>query len=244
MSKDVYSFCELCITCKRSKPSNQKPYGLLNLLPMPTQLWEAIGINFIGPLPLSKDRNGAYDSITVVIDLLMGMVHLIPSRTNYMAQQVAELVFAEVYKHHGLPRAIISDHDSLFTSLFWSHLHKLIGSRLKMSSAYHSKMDGSTERANQTIVQMIWQCIRPTQKDWVAKLPAIEFAINSSRSESTGYAPFFLNNERMPHPMIWNSADSSKFPGVCVFAQRLKSAIMAAHNSVLAVHIKQTRIAN
>ena len=92
---------------------------------MPTQSWEAIGIDFIGLLPLSKDRNGAYDSITVVIDLLTGMVHLISSRTNYTAQQVAELVFAEVYKHHGLPRAIISDRDShlqvyfghIFTSL-------------------------------------------------------------------------------------------------------------------------------
>ena len=105
MSKDIYSFCESCTTCKRSKPSNQKPYGLLNPLPVPTQPC----INFIGLLPLSKDRNGAYDSITVVIDLLTAMVHLILSHTNYTAQQVAELVFSEVYKHHGLSRAIISD---------------------------------------------------------------------------------------------------------------------------------------
>ena len=44
--------------------------------------------------------------------------------------------------------------------------------------------------------------------------------------------------------MIWNSAKASEFPGVCVFAQRLKSAIMAAHDSVLAARIKQTRTAN
>ena len=113
-----------------------------------------------------------------------------------------------------------------------------------MSSAYHPETDGSTGRANRTIVQMIRQCIGPTQKDWVAKLPAIEFAINSSRSESTGYAPFFLNNGRMPRSMIWNSAKASEFPGVRVFAQRLKSAIMAAHDSVLAACIKQTRVAN
>ena len=109
LSKDVYSFCNSCTTCKRSKPSNQKPYELLNPLPVPMQPWEAIGIDFIGLLALSKDRNGAYDSITIVIDLLMGIVHLTPSHTNYTAQQVAELVFAEVYKHHGIPRAIISD---------------------------------------------------------------------------------------------------------------------------------------
>ena len=29
---DTKAFCDTCNTCKRSKPSNQKPYGLLNLL--------------------------------------------------------------------------------------------------------------------------------------------------------------------------------------------------------------------
>jgi len=142
------------------------------------------------------------------------MVHLIPSQTTYTAQEIAELVFEQIYKHHGVPRAIISDRDSLFTSLFWSHLHKAIGSQLKMSSAYHLEMDGATEHANRTIVQMLRQCIGENQRDWIAKLPAIEFAINSARSESTGYAPFFLNTGRMPHLMVWNSAPKTKYPGV------------------------------
>jgi len=126
----------------------------------------------------------------VVIDLLTTMVHLIPSGTNYTAQQVAKLVFEHIYKHHGMPREIISDHDSLFMSLFWSHLHKLIRSQLKMSSTYHPETDGATEHANCTIIQMLHQCIGDKQRDWVAKLPAVEFMINSSRSESTGYASF------------------------------------------------------
>lgn len=46
------------------------------------------------------------------------MVHLVLSRIMYTAKQVAELVFSEVYKHHGLPRAIVSDRDSYFTSTF------------------------------------------------------------------------------------------------------------------------------
>jgi hypothetical protein len=75
-----------------------------------------------------------------------------------------------------------------------------------MSSAYHPQTDGATERANRTVTQMLRQCINNKQTDWVSKLPAIEFAINSARSESTGYAPFFLNSGQMPRPMIWDSA--------------------------------------
>ncbi|KAF8836650.1 hypothetical protein BDN67DRAFT_910745 [Paxillus ammoniavirescens] len=44
---------------------------------------------------------------------------------------------------------------------------------------------------NHTITQMLQQCVAPHQRDWVLKLPAIEFTINSACSESTGYAPFF-----------------------------------------------------
>ena len=148
MVHDVATFCASCTTCQCSKLPNQKPYGLLNLLSVPSMPWDAIGVNFVGPLPKSKDRDGSYDSITVIIDLLTTMIHLVPSRTTYTAKNIAELMFAEVYKLHGLPRTIVSDRDVLFTSLFWTHLNKLMGVKQCMSSAYHPEMDGSTEQAN------------------------------------------------------------------------------------------------
>ena len=190
-------------------------------------------MDFVGPLPESGNRDGFFDSITVVICLLTSMVHLVPSRTNYNASQLAELMFEHIYKLHGLPKHIVSDRDVLFTSTFWKQLHRLIGTKLRLSSAYHPQSDGSTERANQTITQMLRQCVHPNQKDWVAKLPAIEFAINSARSESTGFVPFFLNSGQMPRSMLWESKFSTEFPAVREFALQKKLAIMAAHDSIL-----------
>jgi hypothetical protein len=117
--EDTRSFCETCTTCKRSKSSTQKPYGLLYSLNPPSQPWEVIGIDFVGPLPESKNRDGVFNSITVVINLLTGMVHLIASCINYTARQIAELMFESIYKLHGLPKSIVSDRDVLFTSTFW-----------------------------------------------------------------------------------------------------------------------------
>ena len=244
MVSDVRAFCETCHTCKISKPSNQKPYGLLNPLSVPSYPWESIGMDFVGPLPESGNRDGFFDSITVIICLLTSMVHLVPSRTTYNASQLAELMFEHVYKLHRLPKNIISDRDVLFTSTFWKRLHNLVGTKLKMSSAYHPQSDGSTERANRTITQMLRQCVHSNQKDWVAKLPAIEFAVNSARSESTGFAPFFLNSGRMPRSMIWDSPASTEFPAVRNFALQKKLAIMSAHDSILSARVKQTRDAN
>lgn len=244
LTNHVKTFCETCHTCRMNKPDNQRPYGLLNPLPISSYPWEAIGVDFVGPLPESSNRDGTFDSITVTIDLLTSMVHLVPSRTNYTAKEVAELMFESVYKLHGLPRRIVSDRDVLFTSTFWQRLNELIGPELKMSSAYHPETDGATERANRTLVQMLRELVNNRQTDWAFKLPAIEFALNSARSDSTGFSPFFLNHGRMPRAMVWNSAPQSEFPAVRNFALTRKLAIISAHDSIIAARVKQVRDAN
>lgn len=167
----------------------------------------------------------------VVIDHLTSMVHLIPTRQTYKAKDVAEAMFDGVYKLHGLPEAIVSDRDSLFTSAFWKRLHDLIGTQLKMSSAYHPQTDRATERANRTITQMLRQCVQPAQKGWAMKLPAIEFALNAARSDTTGFSPFFLNYGRLPHPMIWDFRN--RYPGVrgiCSESQGSRDVSPRCHN--------------
>jgi len=44
--------------------------------------------------------------------------------------------------------------------------------------------------------------------------------------------------------MVWNSANSSKYLSVRVFAQKKKLALMLVHDSIIAARVKQTRDAN
>jgi hypothetical protein len=101
-----------------------------------------------------------------------------------------------------------------------------------------------TERANRTVTQMIRNCINVDQKDWVQKLPGIQMAINLARSDLTGYSPFFLNTGRVPRNVVWNSPSDLKFLGVVRFAQHIKMAIMAAHDSIIVARVKQIRDSN
>lgn len=78
-----------------------------------------------------------------------------PQPDNLHFKDVAGLVFSEVYKHHSLPKAIISDQDVLFMSIFWAQLNELLGIKLKISSTYHPQMDGATEQADCTIIQIL-----------------------------------------------------------------------------------------
>ena len=165
MIADINSYCDSCHTCKISKPNNQKLFGLLHLLPVPSRPWEDISIDFVGPFPESKSCLGPFNMICTIICLLTGIVHIIPSKQMYRVREIAEIVFENIYKLHGLPNYIVSNQDSLFTSTFWKRLHNLISIKLKLSSVYHSQTNGSTERMNRIITQMIKQCISPKQKD-------------------------------------------------------------------------------
>src|SRR5580704_17803270 len=72
-----------------------------------------------------------------------------------------------------------------------------MGAKLLMSMSFHPHMDGVTKRANHSIGQLFQAAISPDQKDWVYKIPMMEFAINASISESTGFALFELDGVYM-----------------------------------------------
>lgn len=50
---DVKEFIRDCDFCQRVKASNIHPHGLLQPLPIPTQPWAHITMNFVGGLPIS-----------------------------------------------------------------------------------------------------------------------------------------------------------------------------------------------
>lgn len=111
-----------------------------------------------------------------------------------------------------------------------------------MSTSFHPQTDGITERANHTIMQMLRQCISPSQKDWAIKLPSIEFAVNSASSAMRHSPPFKLIYDMMPPSMIWNT--KCEYPGVHVFVQQMKDSTMAAHNAIIAARVKSTSLSN
>lgn len=115
IADDVRAFCESCPTCQVSKPSNHQPYGLLETLEVPKRPWETISIDFVGPLPELKTLQGTFNMILVAIDHLMSMVHLAAMKQTYRAKEVTEVIFSLVYKHHGMPSKMVSDHDTLFS---------------------------------------------------------------------------------------------------------------------------------
>jgi hypothetical protein len=72
-------------------------------------------MDFMVSLPPSR---GFY-AIMVVVDQFSKMAHFIPTKDSATAQEKGRLFLTQVFKHHGLPKDIVSDRDPKFTSKFW-----------------------------------------------------------------------------------------------------------------------------
>nr|GEY76482.1 putative reverse transcriptase domain-containing protein [Tanacetum cinerariifolium] len=99
--------------------------------------------------------------VKVIVDRLKKFAHFLPIRENDPMEKLMKFYMKEVVTRHGVPVSIISDHDGRFTSLFWRALHKYLGTRLDMSTAYHPKTDGQSEKTIQTLEDMLCACAAP-----------------------------------------------------------------------------------
>jgi hypothetical protein len=171
------------------------------------------------------------------------MVHLIPTTIKVTASQVAWLFIKEVVRLHGVPESLVSDRDVRFTSKFWRELQRVLGTKLLMSTLFHSQTDGATEQANHSIGQILRAVVSNDQKNWAEKCPLVEFAMNSSISHTMGFTPFELNNGFIPAIGITGTLHSP-YKGVQAFARQARSNLMAAHDTIIEQHVKQTHNAN
>ena len=125
--------------CQQVKVEHQNPTGLMQPFPVPEWKWEVISMDFIIGLPMTWRQ---HDSIMVVVDKLTKAAHFIPVKSTYETGDIAKIFMKEIFKLHGLPKAIVSDRDVKFTSNFWKGLFVDLGTKLNFSTAYHPQTDG------------------------------------------------------------------------------------------------------
>nr|GFC08763.1 putative reverse transcriptase domain-containing protein [Tanacetum cinerariifolium] len=184
---DIATYVSKCLTCAKVKAEHQKPSGLLVQLEIPEWKWDNINMDFVTKLPKSSQ---GYDTIWVIVDRLTKSAIFTPIRETDPMDKLARIYLKEVVTRHGIPVSIISDRDPRFASNFWRSLQNALGTRLDMSTAYHPKIDGQSERTIQTLEDMLRACAIDFGKGWVNHLPLVEFSYNNSYHATIKAAPF------------------------------------------------------
>ncbi|MBW0533000.1 hypothetical protein O181_072715 [Austropuccinia psidii MF-1] len=95
------------------------------------------------------------NSFLVIVDTYTKTPIFLPCHKEDTAIGKAVLLWSRSLSHTGLFKNIISDRYPKFTSAIWTDLHRLFGTKLSFSTAYHPQTDGLAERMIQTLENML-----------------------------------------------------------------------------------------
>jgi len=88
-----------CDICQKEKPQRHALIGLLQPIPIPSQPFEVVSMDFIPELPLS---NG-FNNILVIVDKLTKYTIFIPTTTTIIEVRTTELFFHNIISKFGIP---------------------------------------------------------------------------------------------------------------------------------------------
>ncbi|UYV63745.1 K02A2.6-like, partial [Cordylochernes scorpioides] len=151
MLKDVVEYVRTCHLCQSRKGSNQLPAGLLHPIPAANYPFERVGIDFLGPLPSTKNRK---KWMIVLTDYYTKYAET-KAVIDATAREVAKFLTENVILKHGAPRYLISDRGSQFTRNLVKEITKICQIQHCLTTSYHPQTNGLTERLSRTLINMI-----------------------------------------------------------------------------------------
>jgi hypothetical protein len=168
---------------------------------------------------------------TRLCPLETGCYNFIPVKTTYNSAMLAELYMARIVCLHGVPKKIISDRGTQFSSHFWQQLHEALGTHLKFSSAYHPQTYGQTERTNQILEDMLRACALQDKMGWDKRLPYVEFSYNNSYQANLKMSPFeALYGRNSRTPLHWDQLDERQVFGPDILLEAEENIRMVREN--------------
>ncbi|GFX56024.1 hypothetical protein TNCV_1953441 [Trichonephila clavipes] len=190
MRKFIADYVKSCSECIKYKTTNQKPAGLLQT-PVPAQRFESIAIDLFGPLPETTE---GMKWIFIVEDYTTKWVELFPLK-QATAKECAMTLLNEVFLRYGVPHRLISDNGTQFVSAVMQQLCFVLDINQILIPVYHPQAN-PVERKNRDLKPRLAMMVGNNHTLWIEKLPAIRFALNTSKCESTDHTAAYLTFAR------------------------------------------------
>lgn len=150
MRKDILEYCTTCEVCIANTNSTIKAY--LHPHELATEPFEVIGVDFMGPITPQSMNGNSY--IMVMTGYFTKWVEAV-ALPNITAQTTAESFYKNIIQWHGLPKAILSDRGTNFTSKLFKYFCNKLNIKHKLTTSYNPASNGETERMNRTLTTML-----------------------------------------------------------------------------------------
>ena len=192
MQREVETYLSRCCAClKQKKPCRETRAPLIPIVT--TQPFELVSIDF---MHLDKCKGG-YEYILVIVDHYTRFAQAYAT-TMESAKCVADKIFNDYALKWGFPQRIHHDMGGEWDNQLFSQLQKNNGMMGSRTTPYHPEGNVQDERMNRTLLQMLRTLTERQKSNWKESLNKLMFAYNSTRSEVTGFSPFYLLFGRSP----------------------------------------------
>lgn len=209
MDNDIKSWCNECQSCQKSKISRHtkikiQPFSL------PSDRFDTIHIDIVGPLPPTKFHEEAYTSpyryLLTCIDRTTKWVEAAPM-ADITAASVATAFLNVWVSRWGVPLHVVTDRGAQFESELFSELSKLVGFHRLRTTAYRPQSNGLVERMHRSLKT----AIMARNQSWLDALPIVLLGLRA-RPNDSDYSPFSIvtgSAMLLPSPMIDKNFNSN-----------------------------------
>ena len=186
MRKDIRDFVRQCEICKVNKLVRIKTRLPMKITDSPSEAFEKIQIDIVGPLPLTEQGN---KYILTIQDNLTKYSDAIPLK-NIESTTIAMALAEQFISRFGCPKIIHTDQGSNFTSQIMETFCKIFKIKQLKSTAFHPQSLGSLERSHHVLIQYLKNYCEKT--NWDRWIRFAIFSYNTSTHEGTGFTPHEL----------------------------------------------------
>ncbi|XP_071485282.1 uncharacterized protein [Diadema antillarum] len=188
MHADVVRYCRSCEVCQRTTPKGKVTKVPLGSTPLIDEPFRRVAMDLVGPIEPATSHGHRF--ILTVVDYATRYPEAIPLR-RIDTQTIAEALMG-IYSRVGIPREVLTDRGSQFTSEMMKEISRLLSIRQFTTTPYHPACNGLVERFNGTLKSMLRKMCEERPKDWDRYLNPLLFAYREAVQESTGFSPFEL----------------------------------------------------
>ena len=188
MGTDIRNFCRSCDRCQRMSSKGKLRPVPLKPLPILSEPFSRVAIDIVGAISPPSSEGHRY--ILTLIDMATSFPEALPLK-NIDSISVAEALLL-IFSRVGIPREILSDRGTQFTSQLMGELHKLLGVKPLFTTPYHPAGNGRIERFHSTLKSLLRKLCADKPREWHRYLVPTLFALRELPSDRTGFSPFEL----------------------------------------------------
>lgn len=226
MFQEIKAWCEQCERCcLRKTPTANVRAPLVSIhtsAPM-----ELVCVDF---LMLEKSKGGM-ENVLIVTDHFSRYAQAYPTR-DQKAGTVARVLWKNLFCRFGFPARLHADQGCNFESAIVKELCKCTGITKTHTTPYHPQGNGTTERFNRTLMNMLGTLEPHLKPRWHEYVDAMTHAYNCSRHDSTGYSPYYLmfgRHPRLPVDLIFGSPKMDQPCEYSEYVQTLYDSLTQAY---------------